>query len=171
MESAGQLLINAETVHVRTSTTFPGNAPLPEFSNFRVGRSVLEQNFLGEGSYARVNTSQTRQGSRGNCCWTVFVKSPCFGVKMTGTRYRSRYIMRNLSIYGTYIIDTTPVTFRPASEREARMDDPTRRCENDTGNETHSSGPPIPSGGPIFFSGRFRTKQFERRPSIQSVDL
>jgi len=31
------------------------------------------------------------------------------------------------------------------------MDDPTRRCENDTGNETHSPGPPIPSGGPIFF--------------------
>jgi len=30
------------------------------------------------------------------------------------------------------------------------MDDPTRRCENDTGNETHSTGPPIPSGGPIF---------------------
>ncbi len=30
------------------------------------------------------------------------------------------------------------------------MDDPTRRCENDTDNETHSPGPPIPSGGPIF---------------------
>ena len=24
-------------------------------------------------------------------------------------------------------------SFPPASEREARMDDPTRRCENDTG--------------------------------------
>jgi hypothetical protein len=32
------------------------------------------------------------------------------------------------------------------------MDDPTRRCENDTGNETHSPGLPIPSGGPIFVS-------------------
>jgi hypothetical protein len=31
------------------------------------------------------------------------------------------------------------------------MDDPTRRCENDTGNETRLSGPPIPSGGPFFF--------------------
>jgi hypothetical protein len=30
------------------------------------------------------------------------------------------------------------------------MDDPTRRCENDTGNETRLSGPPIPSGG-LFF--------------------
>ena len=32
------------------------------------------------------------------------------------------------------------------------MDDPTRRCENDTGNETRLSGPPIPSGGPFFLS-------------------
>jgi len=31
------------------------------------------------------------------------------------------------------------------------MDDPTRRCENDTDNETHSPRPPIPSGGLIFF--------------------
>ena len=31
------------------------------------------------------------------------------------------------------------------------MDDPTRRCENDTGNETRLLGPPIPSGGPSFF--------------------
>ena len=31
------------------------------------------------------------------------------------------------------------------------MDDPTRRCENDTGNESHSPGPPIPSGG-LFFA-------------------
>ena len=38
----------------------------------------------------------------------------------------------------------------PASDREARMDDPTLRCENDTGNEMHLSGLPIPSGGPIF---------------------
>ena len=30
------------------------------------------------------------------------------------------------------------------------MDDPTRRCENDTGNETRLPGPPIPSGGPRF---------------------
>jgi hypothetical protein len=30
------------------------------------------------------------------------------------------------------------------------MDDPTRRCENDTDNETHSPRPPIPSGGLIF---------------------
>jgi hypothetical protein len=32
------------------------------------------------------------------------------------------------------------------------MDDPTRRCENDTGNETRLSGPPIPSGGPFLLS-------------------
>ena len=31
------------------------------------------------------------------------------------------------------------------------MDNPTRRCENDAGNETRLSGPPIPSGGPFFF--------------------
>ena len=41
-------------------------------------------------------------------------------------------------------------SFPPASEREARMDDPTLRCENDAGNETRLSGLPIPSGGPIF---------------------
>lgn len=35
------------------------------------------------------------------------------------------------------------------------MDDPTRRCENDTGNETRLSGPPIPSGGPFSFSISF----------------
>jgi len=40
----------------------------------------------------------------------------------------------------------------PASEREARMDDPTLRCENDAGNEMHLSGLPIPSGGPIFLA-------------------
>jgi len=32
------------------------------------------------------------------------------------------------------------------------MDDPTRRCENDTGNETRSPGLPIPSGSPFFLS-------------------
>jgi hypothetical protein len=32
------------------------------------------------------------------------------------------------------------------------MDDPTSRCENDTGNETRLSGPPIPSGGPFYLS-------------------
>jgi hypothetical protein len=31
------------------------------------------------------------------------------------------------------------------------LDDPTRRCENDTGNETRLSGLPIPSGGPELF--------------------
>jgi len=30
------------------------------------------------------------------------------------------------------------------------MDDPTRWCENDTGNETRSLGPRIPSRGPYF---------------------
>ena len=38
----------------------------------------------------------------------------------------------------------------PASEREARMDDPTRWCENDTGNETRLSGAPDPKRGPLF---------------------
>ena len=32
------------------------------------------------------------------------------------------------------------------------MDDPTRRCENDTGNETRPQGLPIPSGSPFFLS-------------------
>jgi hypothetical protein len=31
------------------------------------------------------------------------------------------------------------------------MDDPTRWCENDTGNETRLPGLPIPSGSPSFF--------------------
>jgi hypothetical protein len=31
------------------------------------------------------------------------------------------------------------------------MDDPTRRCENDAGNETRLLGPPIPSGGPFSY--------------------
>jgi hypothetical protein len=35
------------------------------------------------------------------------------------------------------------------------MDDPTRRCENDAGNETRLSGPPIPSGGPFLLSFSF----------------
>ena len=30
------------------------------------------------------------------------------------------------------------------------MDDPTRRCENDTDNGTRLSGPLFPSKGPIF---------------------
>lgn len=42
-------------------------------------------------------------------------------------------------------------SFPPASEREARMDDPTLRCENDTGNETRLSGLSIPSDSPILF--------------------
>ena len=33
------------------------------------------------------------------------------------------------------------------------MDDPTRRCENDTGIETRLPGLPIPSGSPNFFVG------------------
>ena len=39
------------------------------------------------------------------------------------------------------------------------MDDPTRWCENDTSNGTHSSGPPIPSGGPIFLEAYFVTPE------------
>jgi len=31
------------------------------------------------------------------------------------------------------------------------MDDPTRWCENDTGNETRPSGPRIPSRGPFSY--------------------
>jgi hypothetical protein len=34
------------------------------------------------------------------------------------------------------------------------MDDPTRRFENDTGNETRLPGLPNPSGGPSFFLRR-----------------
>jgi hypothetical protein len=32
------------------------------------------------------------------------------------------------------------------------MDDPTRWCENDTGNGTRLPGLPIPSGSPFFFN-------------------
>jgi hypothetical protein len=32
------------------------------------------------------------------------------------------------------------------------MDDPTSRCENDTGDETRLLGLPIPSGSPFFLS-------------------
>ena len=42
----------------------------------------------------------------------------------------------------------------PASEREARMDDPTRWCENDASNGTRLPGLPVPSGGPTFLSHR-----------------
>ena len=37
------------------------------------------------------------------------------------------------------------------------MDDPTLRCENDTGNETRLPGLPNPSGGPKFFDPRTLT--------------
>jgi hypothetical protein len=33
------------------------------------------------------------------------------------------------------------------------MDDPTRRCENDTGIETRLPGLPVPSGSPVKFPG------------------
>jgi hypothetical protein len=42
-------------------------------------------------------------------------------------------------------------SFPPASEREARMDDPTRRCENDTGIETCLPGLPSQAGAPLFY--------------------
>jgi hypothetical protein len=35
------------------------------------------------------------------------------------------------------------------------MDDPTRWCENDTGNETRPPGLPVPSGSPLFLSVAF----------------
>ena len=43
------------------------------------------------------------------------------------------------------------------------MDDPTRRCENDTGIETRLPGLPIPSGGPIFLPMRsfFRIRSWQ----------
>jgi hypothetical protein len=46
------------------------------------------------------------------------------------------------------------------------MDDPTRRCENDTDNETHSPRPPIPSGGLTFFRTEqpYSTSQLNTRP-------
>jgi hypothetical protein len=37
------------------------------------------------------------------------------------------------------------------------MDDPTRRCENDTGIETRLPGLLVPSGSPIFFRSHFPT--------------
>src|ERR1700681_1239509 len=42
-------------------------------------------------------------------------------------------------------------SFPPASEREARMDDPTRRCANDTDNGTRLLGAPGPKREPHFF--------------------
>jgi hypothetical protein len=50
------------------------------------------------------------------------------------------------------------------------MDDPTRRCENDTDNETHSPGPPIPSGGPIFIHSvlLYLTDRLNTHPSSRS---
>ena len=41
-------------------------------------------------------------------------------------------------------------SFPPASEREARMDDPTRRWENDTGNGIAPSGALVPKQEPHF---------------------
>jgi len=41
-------------------------------------------------------------------------------------------------------------SFRPASEREVRMDDHTLRRENDAGNEKRLSGPLTSGRGPIF---------------------
>jgi hypothetical protein len=38
------------------------------------------------------------------------------------------------------------------------MDDPTRRCENDTGIETRLPGLPVPSGSPSFFLSQFPNK-------------
>jgi len=69
--------------------------------------------------------------------WARFEWMSCSGVTKRG---------------GRGLLATVNNSFPPASEREARMDDPTRRCENDTGNETRLSGPPIPSGGPFFLS-------------------
>jgi hypothetical protein len=68
--------------------------------------------------------------------WVRFEWMSCSGVTKRG---------------GRGLLATVNNSFPPASEREARMDDPTRRCENDTGNETRLSGPPIPSGGPFYF--------------------
>src|SRR5579859_3187962 len=66
---------------------------------------------------------------------------------------------------GRGLLVTFHNSFPPASEREARMDDPTRRCENDTGNETHSPGLPIPSGGPIFVSTAYPNDPL-KKPTI-----
>ena len=42
-------------------------------------------------------------------------------------------------------------SFPPASEREARMDDPMVRCRLGRANGTRLWGFPIPSGAPSFF--------------------
>src|SRR6266568_1508314 len=43
-------------------------------------------------------------------------------------------------------------SFPPASEREARMDDPTRWCENDASNGNAPYGAPGSQAGAPFFS-------------------
>ncbi len=75
---------------------------------------------------------------------------------------------------GRGLLVTTGVHSQPASEREARMDDPTRRCENDTGNETRLPGPPIPSVGPFFLPTRLlvqRSSSGKTRPAPRAPGL
>jgi len=49
------------------------------------------------------------------------------------------------------LLATFQGSFPPASEREARMDDPTRWCENDTNKWKRAySGLLFPSKGPTF---------------------
>ncbi len=47
------------------------------------------------------------------------------------------------------------------------MDDPTLRCENDTGNETRLPGLPNPSGGPKFFE----PPRGQTRPAARSINF
>src|SRR6185437_5415575 len=48
------------------------------------------------------------------------------------------------------------ITFPPASEREARMDDPNDLVSPRPGHGTRLAGLPIPSGGPFFLPRRSR---------------
>src|SRR5882762_8480550 len=57
-------------------------------------------------------------------------------------------------------------SFPPASEREARMDDPTRWCENDASNGTRLPGLPLQSGGPTFLP----PPRCESNPLFRPID-
>ena len=60
-------------------------------------------------------------------------------------------------------------SFPPASEREARMDDPTRRCENDTDNGTRLLGAPGPKREPHLFGPLIDTQLIAPRGNSTSA--
>ena len=63
------------------------------------------------------------------------------------------------------------ITFPPASEREARMDDPNDSVSPRPGHGTRLSGLPIPSGGPFFSRSRAVVQKLQRPASSSSLAL